>query len=106
MLSHDSFKVSKVEFNQIQGGEDIISSAKIFMNVIQNKGTEAQQNVVCANAGMAISTALGLEPIDGFMRAKESLQSGNALELYVCVVLLRFMCIFVIAFWYMFCFLI
>ena len=80
MLSHDSFKVSKVEFNQIQGGEDIISSVKIFMNVIQNKGTEAQQNVVCANAGMAISTALGLEPIDGFMRAKESLQSGNALE--------------------------
>ena len=50
------------------------------MNVIQNKGTEAQQNVVCANAGMAISTALGLEPIDGFIRAKESLQSGNALE--------------------------
>ena len=80
MLSPDSFKVSKVEFNQIQGGEDIISSVKIFMNVIQNKGTEAQQNVVCANAGMAISTALGLEPIDGFMRAKESLQSGNALE--------------------------
>ena len=80
MLSHDSFKVSKVEFNQIQGGEDIISSVKIFMNVIQNKGTEAQQNVVCANAGMAISTALGLEPIDGFIRAKESLQSGNALE--------------------------
>ena len=80
MLSPDSFKVSKVEFNQIQGGEDIISSVKIFMNVIQNKGTEAQQNVVCANAGMAISTALGLEPIDGFIRAKESLQSGNALE--------------------------
>ena len=80
MLSPDSFKVSKVEFNQIQGGEDIISSVKIFMNVIQNKGTEAQQNVVCANAGMAISTALGLEPIDGVIRAKESLQSGNALE--------------------------
>ena len=80
MLSNDSFKVSKVEFNQIQGGEDIISSAKIFMNIIQNKGTEAQQNVVCANAGMAISTSLGLEPIDGFIRAKESLQSGNALE--------------------------
>ena len=58
MLSPDSFKVSKVEFNQIQGGEDIISSVKIFMNVIQNKGTEAQQNVVCANAGMAISNAL------------------------------------------------
>ena len=80
MLSHDSFKVSKVEFNQIQGGEDIISSAKIFMNVIQNKGTEAQQEVVCANSGMAISTALSISPIKGFEMAKESLLSGKALN--------------------------
>ena len=49
------------------------SSAKIFMNVIQNKGTQAQQEVVCANAGMAIATALDLSPIEGFEKAKESL---------------------------------
>ena len=80
MLSHDSFKVSKIEFDQIQGGENIVSSAKIFMDVIQNKGTIAQQNVVCANAGMAIATALDLEPIDGFLKAKESILSGNAMK--------------------------
>ena len=72
--------VSKIEFDQIQGGENIVSSAKIFMDVIQNKGTEAQQNVVCANAGMAIATALDLEPIDGFLKAKESILSGNAMK--------------------------
>ena len=50
------------------------------MNVIQNNGTQAQHDVVCANAGMAIATALNLSPIDGFEKAKESLASGKALE--------------------------
>ena len=80
ILTHDNFEVSKIEFDQIQGGENIVSSAKIFMDVIQNKGTIAQQNVVCANAGMAIATALDLEPIDGFLKAKESILSGNAMK--------------------------
>jgi len=80
ILNSDSFRVPKINHEQIQGGEDIISSAKIFMNVIQNKGTEAQQNVVCANAGIAISTALDIDPMDGFLIAKESILSGKALE--------------------------
>ena len=50
------------------------------MNVIQNQGTKAQEQVVCANAGMAIATALQLSPIEGFEKAKESLASGKALE--------------------------
>ena len=50
------------------------------MNVIQNKGTQAQQNVICANAGMAIATALNISPIEGFEKAKESLLSGKALH--------------------------
>jgi len=50
------------------------------MDVIQNRGTEAQQNVVCANAGMAIATALDLSPIEGFEKAQESLGSGKAFE--------------------------
>tara|TARA_B100001057_G_scaffold500316_1_gene614695 strand:- start:19077 stop:20072 length:996 start_codon:yes stop_codon:yes gene_type:complete len=80
ILNSDSFRVPKINHEQIQGGEDIISSAKIFMNVIQNKGTEAQQNVVCANAGIAISTALDIDPMDGFLMARESILSGKALE--------------------------
>ncbi|MBL30476.1 MAG: anthranilate phosphoribosyltransferase [Flavobacteriaceae bacterium] len=80
ILNSDSFRVPKINHEQIQGGEDIISSANIFMNVIQNKGTEAQQNVVCANAGIAISTALDIDPMDGFLMARESILSGKALE--------------------------
>ena len=80
VLSPQDFGVLPLEANQIAGGDNVDSSAKIFMNVIQNKGTQAQQEVVCANAGMAIATALNLSPIEGFEKAKESLLSGKAFE--------------------------
>jgi anthranilate phosphoribosyltransferase len=80
VLSPEDFGVLPLEANQIAGGDNVDSSAKIFMNVIQNKGTTAQQEVVCANAGMAIATALDLSPIESFEKAKESLLSGKAYE--------------------------
>ena len=45
------------------------------MDVIQNKGTKAQHDVVCANAGTAISTTLNLSIREGFEKAMESLKS-------------------------------
>lgn len=80
VLTPQDFGVLPLEASQITGGNNVDSSAKIFMNVIQNKGTQAQQEVVCANAGMAIATALDLSPIEGFEKAKESLLSGKAFE--------------------------
>jgi len=78
VLTPQDFGVLPLETSQIVGGDNVESSAKIFMNVIQNQGTQAQQEVVCANAGMAIATALDLSPVDGFEKAKESLLSGKA----------------------------
>ena len=80
VLTPQDFGVLPLEASQIAGGNNVDSSAKIFMNVIQNKGTQAQQEVVCANAGIAIATALDLSPIEGFEKAKESLLSGKAFE--------------------------
>lgn len=80
VLSPQDFGVLPLLAAEIAGGDSVDSSAKIFMNVIQNKGTQAQEQVVCANAGMAIATALQLSPIEGFEKAKESLASGKALE--------------------------
>ena len=80
VLTPQDFGVLPLEASQIAGGDNVESSATIFMNVIQNKGTQAQQEVVCANAGMAIATALDLTPIEGFEKAKESLLSGKAFE--------------------------
>jgi len=78
VLTPADFGVKQLQATQIYGGSSVASSAEIFMNVIQNKGTEAQQNIVCANAGMALATALNLSPIEGFKKAKESLLCGKA----------------------------
>ena len=80
ILTPQDFGVLPLGASQIAGGDNVESSANIFMNVIQNKGTQAQQEVVCANAGMAIATTLDLSPIEGFEKAKESLLSGKAFE--------------------------
>lgn len=80
MLSPSDFGVKKVSQQDITGGEDVAESAQIFMNILQGKGTEAQNNVVCANAGVAIATVKGITPKEGFETAKESLFSGKGLN--------------------------
>lgn len=64
----------------LHGGDTIEDSAKIFNSILVNNGTTAQVNAVLANAGLAISTVEGTEIVDGIMKAKESLESGNALQ--------------------------
>ncbi|MES2810865.1 MAG: anthranilate phosphoribosyltransferase [Bacteroidota bacterium] len=80
MLKPEDFGVYQLQQIDIQGGTTIEESATIFMDILSGKGTEAQNNVVCANAGMAIATVTKCTPIDGFSLAKESLLSGKALE--------------------------
>lgn len=80
ILTPEDFGVNHVREDQILGGDTIEESAKIFMNILEGKGTEAQNNVVCANAGIAITTVNGVGPKEGFERAKESLLSGRGLK--------------------------
>ncbi|MGB5170724.1 MAG: anthranilate phosphoribosyltransferase [Eudoraea sp.] len=80
ILEPSDFGVNKVSFKDIEGGNSIDTSAQIFVNILQGRGTEEQNNVVCANAGIAIATVEGISPLEGFEKAKESLQSGNALK--------------------------
>ena len=78
MLSPKDLNVAQISQSDIFGGETVKSSAKIFLNVIKGKGTEAQNNVVCANAGLAIATVNKIDHKQGFELAKESLLSGKA----------------------------
>lgn len=80
MLAPSDFGVSPVRQDEISGGESIEQSAQIFMDILQAKGTEAQNNVVCANAGVAIATAKGISIKEGFEKAKASLMGGNGLN--------------------------
>lgn len=80
ILKPEDFSVTKLNAIDIAGGTTVQESADIFMTILQGKGTSAQNNVVCANAGLAIATAQNCSVLDGFEKAKESLMSGRALE--------------------------
>ncbi len=67
----------------LAGGNTMDESARIFMNVLEGKGTSAQNSVIIANAGMALYCAdqkSGLQ--NGMTRAKEALESGMALKAF------------------------
>ena len=80
ILSPSIFNLNYINKNKIAGGQSIESSAKIFMNLLNNNGTKEQENVVCANSAIAISLMKNCDLISSFDIAKESLRSGNALK--------------------------
>ncbi len=80
IIKPSDFGLQAIQQSEIYGGNTVESSAKIFMNVLEGKGTDAQNNVVCANAGVAIATVKNITPKKGFELAKESLLSGKGLE--------------------------
>ena len=80
ILNPESFKVSKITLEQIKGGATIKDTTQIFQEIINGKGTLAQNNVVCANAAVAISTVQSCSVLEGFEKAKESLLSGKAAQ--------------------------
>ncbi|MCX2719312.1 anthranilate phosphoribosyltransferase [Lentiprolixibacter aurantiacus] len=80
ILNPSDFGVDQVQPKEIAGGNTVAESAQTFLNILQGKGTHAQNHVVCANAGVAISTVQNIGPKDGFEKAMDSLLSGRALE--------------------------
>ena len=78
IFSPQDLGINQIMQEDIYGGDSVESAAKIFMNVINGNGTEPQNNVVCANAGLAIATSKQIEHKLGFELAKESLLYGSA----------------------------
>ncbi|RTZ01883.1 anthranilate phosphoribosyltransferase [Flavobacterium sp. RSP49] len=79
MINPEDFGVHLLLQSEIEGGKTIEQSAQMFTDIISGKGTEAQNNVICANAAMAIATVTKCSPLEGFQIAKESLLSGKGL---------------------------
>ncbi|MGB6037492.1 MAG: anthranilate phosphoribosyltransferase, partial [Cryomorphaceae bacterium] len=79
MLSPSEFGSATLSQESIYGGSTVKEAAAVFVNVLDGKGTAAQNAVICANSGMAISCArpeLSLE--ESIAVARESLASGKA----------------------------
>ncbi len=78
MFSPEDLGVSPISQESIFGGHTVEDAAKIFLKVIEGKGTESQNNVVFANAGLAIATTKQISHKEGFEQAKDALLSGKA----------------------------
>ena len=82
ILESKDFELDNINADSIKGGQDVESSSKIFMNVLDGKGSIEQENVVCANASMAISLSKKITIIEAFEIAKESIKSKAALKCF------------------------
>ena len=82
ILGSDDFNLKDIDSKNIIGGKDIKSSSKIFMDVLNGNGSTDQENVVCANASLAIAISKNISIIEGFNEAKESIKTKNALKCF------------------------
>lgn len=80
IINASSFNSQSINQNEITGGLDIATSSKIFSNIIQGDGTEAQNKVVLANAALAIRTIDGGDLSTCYEKAQTSLESKAALK--------------------------
>jgi anthranilate phosphoribosyltransferase len=73
----------QLKYEDLKGGDSVEESAKIFMNVLEGKGTKAQNAAVTANAGLALYAGHQAEGLQqAISRAKEALESGKALQAF------------------------
>jgi len=79
LLEPETIGFKKFKASELSGGKTLEDSAKTFLNVLENKATEAQKSVVLANAAMGIWCARPELTLASAMdQAKISLESGNA----------------------------
>jgi len=80
ILKPEDFNTKSVTLHQIKGGETVEEAAKIFMKILSGNGTQMQNDVVFANAALAISMMKNTSIDESLAIAKESLMSKKALE--------------------------
>ena len=78
--SPDYFGFNKINPDEIKGGESIKDSASIFTKILQNKATKSQTDVVLANSAIAIQTITNKTIDECLSIAKQSIDSGSALN--------------------------
>ena len=79
-LSPSDIGLSKLDANDIGGGETVDYAAKVLTDVLSGDGTKAQSEVVAANAGVAISIAKNVSLQEGVQEALELISSGAGRE--------------------------
>lgn len=82
-LSPADFGYGYLTQKELYGGETVDAAARIFKSVLERTGTEAQQNVVIANAALGIHCIYPEKSlIDCVAQATEALKSKKALAAF------------------------
>jgi anthranilate phosphoribosyltransferase len=83
-LEEDLIDPEKIGFSRlapedIRGGSTVEESVKLFLNILDGKGTQAQKDVVTVNSGYALKKLSPAKSLrECFLLAEESLQGGKA----------------------------
>jgi anthranilate phosphoribosyltransferase len=81
LITPEDLGLNRWKQSDIFGGNTVKASAKIFVNILEGKGTEAQNNAVLANAAFALKIIHKNKSFNtAFEEAKESLLSLKAKE--------------------------
>lgn len=82
IVNPEEMGLETIQPQAIFGGDTVEESAKIFEAILKGEGTKAQNEVVLANAAMAIQCGKGVSTEDALGMARESLESGKALQTF------------------------
>jgi len=81
LITSEDLGLKRLKQTDIFGGNTVAASAKIFVNILEGEGTQAQNSVVLANAAFALKTIDKNKSFNNaFEEAKESLLSLKAKE--------------------------
>jgi len=81
IITPEELGLKRLKQSDIFGGDSVAASAKIFVSILNGKGTEAQNNAVLANAAFALKIIDKNKSFEtAFEEAKESLVSLKAKE--------------------------
>ncbi len=80
IIKPNYFGFNAVSLVEIHGGDTVEEAAKNFMTILKGEGTKAQNEVVLANAALAIKTHQKTEITEAIERAKDSLFGLKALQ--------------------------
>jgi anthranilate phosphoribosyltransferase len=82
LLSPEKIGFPRLTVDEIRGGTSVEESLKIFMNILNGKGTVAQEAVVIVNSGMALKKLFPEKTLpECFESAKDSLKGGKAIRI-------------------------
>jgi anthranilate phosphoribosyltransferase len=80
IIDSNYFGFNDLNPKEIEGGSSVEESAKIFVDILENKSSKAHKNVVLANSALAIKTITGKKIEECIEIANDSLINKRALN--------------------------